>query len=149
VIVRDVLGKKGRAAITIAGDRSVDEAVTLMDRRRVSALIVTDADRPVGIFAERDALRTYLKDKKTAFAEVKLADVMTNKLITASPEDRIDAAMKMMLSADIRHLPVVEDDRIVGMLTVKDLIEHQMDLLDEELVHLKEYIRDLHDANLD
>jgi CBS domain-containing protein len=143
------LAKKGRAVVTVCSDRSVDEAISLMDRERVSALIVTEEDRPVGLFAERDALRTYLKDKTRRFADVKLAHAMTNKLITATPDDRIGAAMKMMLSADIRHLPVVENDRMVGMLTVKDLIEHQMDLLDEELFHLKEYIRDLHDANLD
>jgi IMP dehydrogenase len=147
--VRELLEKKGRPVVTIRSDKTVDDAVGLMAAEKASALIVLEKDHPVGIFAERDVLRAYLKNKSIAFAEIKLADAMTNKLIQAGPEDKVVAATQMMLKADIRHLPVIDDDRIIGMLTISDLVEHRLDALDAELRHLKDYIADLHDAGHD
>jgi IMP dehydrogenase len=147
--VRELLEEKGRPVVTIHADQSVDDAIGLMAVEKASALIVLEKDKPVGIFAERDVLRAYLKDKNAAFAQIKLTDAMTNKLITAGPGDKVVSATHLMLKADIRHLPVIEDDRLIGMLTISDLVEHRLDALDAELRHLKEYIADLHDAGHD
>lgn len=149
MIVRDLLEKKGRSVTTIDSRKSVDAAVDRMASAGVSALIVTENERPVGIFAERDLLRTYLRDKNTPFAQVPLAEAMTNRLISAGPEDSIGTVMALMLQAGIRHLPVIENDALVGMLTIDDLVQNRLDSLDAEVHHLKDYIADLHDAGHD
>jgi len=112
-------------------------------------LIVTEADHPVGIFAERDVFRAHIKDKSAAFSEIRLKNALTNKLFVAKPEDEISSVMSMMIQAEIKHMPVMEENKILGMLTLHDLIEHQIDMLTEELQHLREYIEDLHHAGQD
>jgi len=74
---------------------------------------------------------------------------MTTPLITAKPADKIDTAMNVMLKAGIGHLPVIENDKVIGMLTASGLVEYRLTSLDDEMHHLKEYIADLHDAGLD
>jgi IMP dehydrogenase len=71
---------------------------------------------------------------------------MTDKLIVAQPDDLVSSAMAMMIKADIRHLPVVEDRQITAMLTISDLVKHHVGELTAELHYLQEYITDLHDA---
>ena len=147
--VQDLLEKKGKQVQTISADQFVDAAVDKLTRTNVGALIVVDADRPVGIFAERDVLRGYVRDKAKAFSEIRVRDAMTNKLIVAEPEDDIDTAMATMIQADIRHLPIFKDNRIIGMLTISDLVKNQIGSLKAEVHYLQEYITDLQDASQD
>ncbi|MGB5618777.1 MAG: CBS domain-containing protein, partial [Desulfobacterales bacterium] len=90
MVVSDLLKKIGRSVFSIESDRTVDDAINALTANKVSALIVTENTRPVGIFAERDVLRTYLRDKAKSFADVRLGDAMTATLITAKPDDKID-----------------------------------------------------------
>jgi len=147
--VKQLLSPKTRPVYRIASDQSVDHAITQMAACKASALIVTDSSHPVGIFSERDVFRCYVKDKNARFSEIPVKDVMTHKLIAAGPEDDISAVMALMVKADIKHIPVIKDDEIVGMLTLNDLIENQIETLTAELQHLREYIADLHDAGQD
>lgn len=147
--VSDVLKRSARPVLTLERDRSVDDAIDAMSAGKAGALIVTENDRPVGIFSKRDVLRTYLRDKRRSFAAVRLGDAMTDKLISAKPGDAIDMVMQVMLAAGIGHLPVIEDEKVVGLLTAGDLVEYRLAVLDDELHHLKEYIADLHEAGLD
>ena len=147
--VSDLLKKMGRSVFSMESDRNVDDAINALTANKVSALIVTENTRPVGIFAERDVLRTYLRDKAKSFADVRLGDAMTATLITAKPDDEIDTAMNVMLKAGIGHLPVIENEKVIGMLTARDLVEYRLTSLDDEMHHLKDYIADLHDAGLD
>jgi CBS domain-containing protein len=149
MVVSDLLKKMGRSVFTMESDRTVDDAINALTANKVSALIVTENTRHVGIFAERDVLRTYLRDKTKSFADVRLGDAMTATLITAKPADKIDTAMNVMLKAGIGHLPVIENEKVIGMLTASDLVEYRLTSLDDEMHHLKEYIADLHDAGLD
>ncbi len=147
--VHDLLREKSRPVYTIAGNQCLDDAVSLMRSKRVSALIVTENDRPVGIFAERDVFRNYLKDKTGALPEIALRNAMTDNLITADAEDDVSRSMDIMIKADIKHLPVVKAGKLIGMLTLIDLIEHRIDSLTTENHQLKDYIDDLHDAGRD
>lgn len=149
MVVSDLLKKMGRSVFSMQSDRTVDAAINSMSANKVSALIVTEDAHPVGIFAERDVLRTYLRDKAKPFTDVRLGDAMTANLITAKPDDKIDTAINVMLKAGIGHLPVIENQKIIGMLTAGVLVEHRLASLEEEMHHLKEYISDLHDAGLD
>jgi CBS domain-containing protein len=147
--VHDLLRKKARPVYTIASNQSVADAVNLMSRKKISALIVTENDQPVGIFAERDVFRYYLREKTTALTEIALQNAMTDYLIAAEPEDDVNRIMAVMTKADIKHLPVMKAKKLIGMLTLNDLMEHRIDSLTEENHQLKDYIDDLHDAGRD
>lgn len=147
--VQALLRENARPVYMIAGDQSINDAVVLMAAKKVSALIVTEDNEPAGIFAERDVFRFYLKGKDEALSEIGLKNAMTNKLIVADPEDELSHVIAMMIKADIKHLPVVEKKKIIGMLTFNDLIEHQIESLTDEIYQLKDYIEDLHEAGRD
>jgi len=147
--IRDLLKQKGRVVQTIAGDKSVEDAISQLTKEKVGALIVIEDNHPVGIFAERDVLRCHLKAKARAFADIKVRDAMTNKLIVAEPAEEIETVMATMIQAEIRHLPVLEDRQIIGMLTMSDLVKQQIGDLKTELHYLQDYISDLQDASQD
>ena len=141
--------EKKRPVYTLASHKSVGEAIDLMSAKKVSALIVTEADQPVGIFAERDIFRYCQKGRMQALPETVLREVMADQLIVAHPEDDISRMMTVMLHADIRHLPVSDGQKIIGLLNLRDLIEQQMKSLGEEIDQLNNYIEDLHEAGSD
>lgn len=147
--VEDLLKEKGREIISIDANATVEDAINDMAQKRVSALIVMEDDNPVGIFAERDVLRCHLRDREQLFTGISVREAMSGKLIVAESEDEISAAMAMMIKADIRHLPVIKNKVLIGMLTISDLVEHQIGTLTAELHYLQDYITDLHDAELD
>jgi IMP dehydrogenase len=140
--VHELLSHKSRPVHTLNGDQTVDEAINLMTAKKISALIITEGDHPVGIFAERDVFRAHIRD-------ILLKDAMTPKLLMAKMEDEVSTVMTMMIQADIKHMPVIKENEIVGLLTLADLIEHQINMLTDELQHLREYIEDLHRAGQD
>jgi IMP dehydrogenase len=147
--VHELLQLKSRPVYTLSSDQTVDDAINLMTAKKTGALIITEADHPVGVFAERDVFRAHIRDKTAAFTDIQLKDAMTPKLLVAQTEDEISSVMSMMIQADIKHMPVIEENKIVGMLTLADLIEHQINMLTDELHHLRDYIEDLHHAGQD
>ncbi len=144
-----LLKEKARPVDTIPSSRTVDDAIDLMSINKAGMLIVTENDQPVGIFAESDILRACRKDSNPLFSEIRLKDVMTPKIILAKPGDDISAVLALMLKADIKRLPVVEDKNITAILTLRDLVEYQIDALNSEIHQLKDYINDLHAAGQD
>ena len=144
--VRDVLRKKRRVIHVISVERTVEDAIVRMTEQQASALIVMDGEIPAGIFTERDVLRCHVAWRHRRFREMPLSEAMTQKLIVAQPDDLVSSAMAMMIKADIRHLPVVENKQVTGMLTISDLVKHHVGELTAELHYLQEYITDLHDA---
>ena len=144
--VQDVMKQKCRVVHTISAQRTVEDAIIQMTEQRTSALIVMDDGTPVGIFTERDVLRCHVAWRNRLFREMPLSEAMTNKLIVAQPDDLASSAMAMMITADIRHLPVVENQQIACMLTISDLVKHHVGELTAELHYLQEYITDLQDA---
>jgi IMP dehydrogenase len=147
--VHELLKLKSRPVYTLSSDQTVDDAINLMTAKKTGALIITEADHPIGVFAERDVFRAHIRDKAAAFSDIPLKDAMTPKLLVAKTEDEISSVMAMMIQADIKHMPVIAEDKIVGMLTLADLIEHQINMLTDELHHLRDYIEDLHHAGQD
>ena len=144
-----LLKDKARRVQTIASSQTVEDAICLMVSGKVSTLLVMENDQPAGIFSERDVLHTYLRNKSTAFSEIILENAMTRNLMVAEPKDVITAVMARMIKADITHLPLIEEKKIVGMLTLRELMQHQIDSLTDEIHQLKDYIADLHEAGQD
>ena len=147
--VRDLFADIIRPVHTIAYHRSVADAIDTMTGRQATALIVTKKEEPVGIFTERDVFRCYQRNPETALSEITVQMAMTDNLIAAKPEDDISRVMATMIKADIRQMPVIEKKKLFGLLTLNDLTKHQIELLNDEIHQLKDYIDDLHEAGRD
>jgi len=147
--VRTILKQNPRPEYKITGGQSVADAIKLMTAKKASVLIVTDDDNPTGIFTERDVLRYYQQAKNSAPSEIKLNNVITHEFIAAKSTDTITAAIAMMIKTDIYHLPVIENKKIIGVLTLRDLFVFQIESLTAEIHHLKDYIEDMHEAGQD
>ena len=147
--VENLLAQKNREIVSIKSSATVEDAIDALTQKGVSALIVVENDQPVGIFAERDVLRCHLQNREVPFSEIHIKTAMSDQLIVAESQDEISAAMAMMIKADIRHLPVIKNKVLIGMLTISDLVEHQIGSLTAELHYLQDYITDLHEAELD
>ncbi len=144
--VKDILEDCADDFHTIAHDQTVEQALKLMSGYNVSALVVTTKDTSQGIFTERDLVRCHIIFSDKNIKEIFIKDVMTSKLIVAEPEDTIEEAMKMMIKAKIRHLPIIFQGQIKGMLSLENLVEKHVGGLNKELHYLKDYISDLQDA---
>jgi IMP dehydrogenase len=147
--VHTLLTEISRPVHMIAGDRSVEAAIELMAAERAGALIVADNDQPVGIFTKRDVFHCLAKDKNIDLSATTLLSATTTKLITAEPGDEVDQIVAVMLKARVRYVPVMENKKIVGMLKLTDLFEHQIESLTAEINQLNDYIEDLHEAGQD
>lgn len=144
--LQDVMKQQRQAVHTISATKTVADAIARMIEQHISALVVLEGEVPVGIFSERDVLCCHVARPESHFREIPLKGAMTEKLIVARPDDRVSSAMAMMIQADIRHLPVVDAQRIIGMLSISDLVKHHVGQLTAELHYLQEYITDLQDA---
>jgi IMP dehydrogenase len=147
--VRDLLYKKNRPVQTIASHCSIDEAIDLMTAEHATALIVTMNGEPIGIFTERDVFRCCVRNRTTALSSINVQSAMTATLITANSEDNVGNAINVMMKAGVKHLPVVEEKQVLGMLKLDDLVEVQLESLAGEILQLQDYIDDLHEAGLD
>lgn len=136
----DILGRKGGIVVTIEKERSVLEAARTLVQHNIGALVVTDDDSPHGIITERDILRLTASDPG-GIAGHSVGAVMTRDLVTASPEDDLREAMGVMTHRRIRHLPVVKERRLVGIVSIGDLINACLNVAEHENLHLRQYIQ--------
>ncbi len=137
--VKQILETKGKEMFTITPDTSVYHALELMVEKNVSALLVMENDKLAGIFTERDyARKVVLKGKKSK--ETEISEIMTRDLITVSPESTIDECMALMTGKYIRHLPVVADDKLTGIISIGDVVRRIIE--DQKLIigHMEQYI---------
>ena len=124
--VGKILQKKGNLIFSINPGMTVYEALETMVEKNVSALVVMNAGKLAGIFTERDyARKVILKGK--ASKETKIGEIMTENVITVTPQSSIDDCMRLMTSKFIRHLPVVENDELVGIISIGDVVKHVID----------------------
>jgi len=147
--IGELVDHSGHSPSIIESRCSVDEAIDRLQRRPGSALVVSEQGAPVGIFTGSDVLRAYLRDRTVGFKNISLKDVMTPNPIMAGPDEDVPSTVNMMLKTGINHLPVSYENAIIGILSIQQLMQHQVTALDRELNDLKDYIADLHDAGLD
>jgi len=138
--VRDLLDSKGRDIVSIDVDSSVDDAIRSMNARKISAIMVTEQGKTVGIFTERDVVRSYINSGGKSFKESKVRDAMVTNLIVAVPDDELGDISSIMVEKNIRHLPVLHNGRVIGMLSIRDIIQTQVKKLTSDLHYLREYI---------
>jgi CBS domain-containing protein len=139
--VKDVLYAKSQDIFTIDEHKSVADAIHQMMENRIGSLIVTSDDEPAGMFTERDVLRVWdQRADECKFTEVKVGDCMSTNLIAVGPNDDIEYIMSVMIKNRIRHLPVVQDKKVVSMISIRDIVRSQVKNLQVENHYLKEYI---------
>lgn len=138
--VKELLQQKGQSHISLEGDASVEDAINMMLAKKISSLLVTDHGKTVGIFTERDVLKSYVVEKKKAFGDILLRDAMTRDLIVADNDDDICQIMSIMTARSIRHLPVIEEGRIIGMLSMRDIIKSQVTELRSKIRYFRDYV---------
>ncbi len=120
--VQQMLDEKGHDILSIHPDDSVFDAVQRLADANIGSLIVVEDDRPVGIFTERDYARSViLKGKSSPTTPVR--DIMTTRVIFVKPEQTVEDCMAIMTDKHIRHLPVLDDEKLVGMISIGDLVK--------------------------
>ena len=120
--VNNILKTKKKKVVSLDPHSSVEDAIHLMHKKKISAIMIMEDERPVGIFTERDVVRSYIKKDGKKFRQIHLGDVMTKKLITAGVNDNLGDIMAIMVQKNIRHLPILADGKIVNMLSIRDVI---------------------------
>jgi CBS domain-containing protein len=138
--VRHILFEKGREVVTITRDATLSEAARLMTRRHIGAAVVRGADGAVaGIISERDLVRAIAKDSVAALAQT-VDKHMTRDVCTCTELDTIDDLMETMTHGRFRHMPVVDDDRLIGIVSIGDVVKTRIEETVREAETLRDYI---------
>jgi CBS domain-containing protein len=137
--VRRILGRKGSEVYSVSPDATVYEALEKMAEKDVGALLVMRGDTLLGIMSERDyARKVILKDRSSR--EMKVHEIMSTPAVTVSSGTSIDECMYSMTEKRCRHLPVVEEDRVVGLVSIGDLVNWIISAQDQTIHQLEDYI---------
>lgn len=127
MVISDVLQIKGRSVATLLPDDSVDAALRKLAELRIGAVVVEDKwQKLVGIFSERDVVRLLARDGKGVL-DRPLGEVMTRSVITCRSTDRVETVLTVMTMHRIRHVPVVDEGALVGIVSIGDLVKHRLD----------------------
>ena len=139
--VKAILARKGNDVVTADPNASLADAVKLLSTHRIGAVVATGADRRIiGILSERDIVRV-LGEKGAAALTTSIAEVMTRKVITCNATDTISAIMERMTSGKFRHVPVVDQDRLAGIISIGDVVKWRVQEMEQESAALRDYIR--------
>ena len=140
MIVQELLGAKNSKVVTVRPSTTLVEAAQALTTHRIGVLVVTDdAGRLSGIVSERDltkAIGQYL----TALFDRRVADVMTRAVVTCSPDDSVAEVLYLMNSNRIRHIPILDREDLMGMVSIRDVTENWLDLLEQENQKLRDAV---------
>ncbi len=137
--VRHLLKTKGRTVFSIEPEASALAAIQMMAEKGIGALLVMRESKLLGIVSERDYARKVILHTRSA-TETKVEQIMTATVLTISPDDTVTACMQMVTEHRIRHLPVLENGKVVGVLSIGDLVKTVIDEQREHIEQLQHYI---------
>ena len=138
--VKAILGDKGTEVATVTADTRVADAVRLLGERRIGAVPVVDGDQVAGIMSERDVIYC-LKDHGAEALDWPVSRMMSAPAITVDPSTPVLTALAMITQRRVRHLPVVADGRLVGIVSIGDLVKYRIERIEEEAAAMREYIQ--------
>jgi CBS domain-containing protein len=138
--VRAILDSKGHHILNVEPDARLSAAIKILAERRIGAVLVMSNQRMEGILSERDIVRV-LGERGAAVLDEPVRDVMTRKVISCKQSDTVGAIMEMMTSGKFRHLPVVEDDKVVGLISIGDIVKWRVREYESEQEALRDYIK--------
>ena len=138
--VAHILRLKGRDIVTLAPHRSLADAARLLDEKRIGAVIITASDGSIaGILSERDIVRALARDGADALSHL-VSRHMTSKVQTASEGDSLHEIMGLMTAGKFRHVPVVVDGRLAGIISIGDVVKHRLAEMEAEARAMRDYI---------
>lgn len=137
--VHQILADKGKEVYSVLPNHTVYEALVSMSEKNIGAILVVEDNILKGILSERDyARKVVLKDKSSK--ETLVHEIMAHNVITVKPSDNLDYCMELMYTKKIRHLPVLENETIIGVISIGDVVKSIIDLQKETIKHLDSYI---------
>jgi CBS domain-containing protein len=139
MLVAEILKDKGDAVYAIGPDLTVSEACSELDRLRVGALMVCKNDKVVGVLSERDVVKAVARDGQAALKQP-VSAVMTSEVVFAAPGETVAILMGRMTDRRIRHLPVLRDGRLAGVISIGDVVKCQIAEATQEAESLRTYI---------
>jgi CBS domain-containing protein len=134
-----ILHHKGAAVWTISPQATVFEAIQLLARKNIGALPVMEGDKLVGIFSERDYTRKVALEGKTS-QNTKVGDILSTNVATIAPQDTVEEAMRRMTEKRIRHMPVVEGGKVVGLVSIGDMVNWIISAQTAKIDQLESYV---------
>ena len=137
--VSEILDRKGATVLSVDSNESVFKAIQLMSEVNIGAVLVQDDGTISGIFTERDYLQKIALDSRSS-KKTSVGEVMTSPVISADPEDTIQQCMETMTACRCRHLPVVENGQLLGIVSIGDLVKRMLEEKESEIEHLSQYI---------
>lgn len=139
--VKTILARKGTAVVTIDPTATVTAAAKLLGQRGIGAVVVTGAEgRTIGIVSERDIVKA-LAARGATVLDTPVSEIMTRKVVTCTQQDTIGELMQTMTDGKFRHVPVVEQDRLVGIVSIGDVVKSRLEQMEQESDALRDYIR--------
>jgi CBS domain-containing protein len=150
MLVKDLIKDKPNVIYSIDHHSSVADAIENMVEHEIGALIVTEKGKPVGLLSERDVIKCWTGigygsssvEGKRLFKDIKAREIMTSNLIVVETKDDLCYVMNVMIKNKIRHLPVVKEQKLIAVLSMRDVVRTQVTNLQSENLYLKEYITD-------
>ncbi len=137
--VRDIVQKKGGEIWTTSSTTTVYDAIGLMGEKNIGALVAVENDEVIGVLSERDYSRKVVLQGRTS-RDTLVGDILSRPAITVNCADSIETCMKLMTSRRIRHLPVVEDGKLIGLISMGDLVNWVMQSQRQTIQQLQGYI---------
>jgi CBS domain-containing protein len=138
--VRAILDTKGHQIMSVLPDAKMSEAIKLLSERRIGAVLVMSQGRIDGILSERDIVRV-LGERGASVLDEPVSAVMTRKVVNCRPNDTVSAIMEMMTLGKFRHLPVLDGDRVVGLISIGDVVKWRVQEYENEQEALRTYIK--------
>lgn len=140
ITITDLLRRKGNDVFTVSPDISIKDAIHEMVEHKIGALLVQENGNLAGIITERDILHA-LDEHAARILDKKVGDLMTSDVFTGSPGDDLSYVMTLMHKQRFRHMPVIDDDKLVGLVSSKDVMKASLDAADMENRILKHYVK--------
>ena len=139
--VKNILSAKGGQVVSIGPTATLETAARTLAEHRIGALLVLGPDRRIiGILSERDIVRVLAEQGAGALTQP-LSQVMTRKVFTCSPSETIGVIMERMTAGKFRHVPVIEQDQVVGMVSIGDVVKYRLQEMEHESAALRDYIQ--------
>jgi CBS domain-containing protein len=139
MLIGQILAAKGAKVVSTRPDATIADVAKLLRREKIGAVVVMEAEALRGIISERDLARG-LADHGAKLLEMKVGQLMTRDVVTCTPDAGIDHLMQTMTDGRFRHLPVLRDGKVAGIVSIGDVVKHRLDELEAETHQLQDYI---------
>ena len=138
MLIRDILKKKGSKTITTSKETKIVDIAHILTKEKIGAIIIIEKEKVIGILSERDIVRAFTQKKSVR--NTKAQEIMTKNVFTCSLEDNNEVLLTLMVAKHFRHLPVLDKKKLVGVVSIGDLVKDRTKRLKKEIDQLKSYV---------